>query len=273
MKLDKITDAQCSALFNSIDVDQSGAIEYAELHHDFERCRTKTVEELDYEEGLLHGDFGDKGPAGLEGAGFGASGAGGQMGGVGAFQEAEYQRKVASLEGKLKQAHLEVKNERALKQLTEESLTLVQKHHDDLRKQFEHITEHYYGQQKTIKEHEVRLQQSIPKNRAEEIQRSNTVLQQKLAEARAALLSYKSMHGVVCEQVKSLQVMHERGKDERESLVSALRDLQSESFDKQRFGKLYYVVMLSRWQEAAVNKKYAVKLTENKELAGELLDA
>jgi hypothetical protein len=55
--------------------------------------------------------------------------------------------------------------------------------------------------------------------------------------------------------------------------VSALRDLQAETFDKQRFGKLYYVVMLSRWSEAAVNKKYAAKLAEANELAGELLDA
>ena len=30
--------------------------------------------------------------------------------------------------------------------------------------------------------------------------------------------------------------------------------------------------MLSRWQEAAVNKKYDMKLTECKELKGELLD-
>jgi hypothetical protein len=30
--------------------------------------------------------------------------------------------------------------------------------------------------------------------------------------------------------------------------------------------------MLSRWQEAAVNKKYDMKLNECKELKGELLD-
>jgi len=61
------------------------------------------------------------------------------------------------------------------------------------------------------------------------------------------LLSYKSMYSVVGEQVKSVKMMHERGKDERESLITALRDLQAENFDKQRFGKLYHVVMLSRW--------------------------
>ena len=66
--------------------------------------------------------------------------------------------------------------------------------------------------------------------------------------------------------------MHERRKDENESLIATLRDLQSESFDAQKFGKLYYVVMLSRWQEAAVNKKYDMKLNECRELQQEVLN-
>lgn len=35
---------------------------------------------------------------------------------------------------------------------------------------------------------------------------------------------------------------------------------------------MYYVVMLSRWQEAAVNKKYDMKLNECKELKGEIFN-
>jgi DNA repair ATPase RecN len=35
---------------------------------------------------------------------------------------------------------------------------------------------------------------------------------------------------------------------------------------------MYYVVMLSRWQEAAVNKKYDLKVSEIKELRGEILN-
>lgn len=42
--------------------------------------------------------------------------------------------------------------------------------------------------------------------------------------------------------------------------------------DKQRIGKLYYVVTLSRWQEAAANKKYDAVLSENKELRKEYLN-
>jgi hypothetical protein len=35
---------------------------------------------------------------------------------------------------------------------------------------------------------------------------------------------------------------------------------------------MYYIVMLSRWQEAAVNKKYDMKLNECKDLVGEIFN-
>ena len=37
---------------------------------------------------------------------------------------------------------------------------------------------------------------------------------------------------------------------------------EAESLDKSKMDKLRYVVMLSRWQEAAVNKKYDMKINE-----------
>jgi len=69
------------------------------------------------------------------------------------------------------------------------------------------------------------LRDSAPADEVRRAQRELTKANQDLQETRAALLSYKSMHNVVCEQVKSLKVMHERGKDEHESQLAALRDL------------------------------------------------
>jgi hypothetical protein len=54
---------------------------------------------------------------------------------------------------------------------------------------------------------------------AEQLQKGYQEIQQELVQTRSALLSYKSMHNTVCEQVKQLKVMHERRKDENESLV------------------------------------------------------
>jgi hypothetical protein len=55
------------------------------------------------------------------------------------------------------------------------------------------------------------------------------------------------MTEVIADQAKGLKLMMERKKDENESLINAVRELQSQSIDQQRLGKLYYVVMLSRW--------------------------
>ena len=77
-----------------------------------------------------------------------------------------------------------------------------------------------------------------------------------LTETRAAMLSYKNMHNVMGEQVKSLRFAAERKKDEQDNLFEALREMQSDGVTQERLGKLYFVIMLSRWQEAAVNKKY-----------------
>ena len=86
------------------------------------------------------------------------------------------------------------------------------------------------------------------------------------------MLSYKNMTEVIGDQAKGLKLIIERKKDENENLLNAVRDLQSFSEDQQRLGKLYYLVMLSRWQEAAVNKKYDMILSENKELRRELMN-
>jgi hypothetical protein len=64
----------------------------------------------------------------------------------------------------------------------------------------------------------------------------------------------------------------ERKKDENENLVNAFREISANSEDQKRLGKLYYLIMLSRWQEAAVNKKYDMILTENRELRKDLMN-
>lgn len=46
-----------------------------------------------------------------------------------------------------------------------------------------------------------------------------------MKETKSALLSYKNMHNVIAEQVKSLKLMHDRSKDENESLIQTLRDV------------------------------------------------
>jgi len=104
------------------------------------------------------------------------------------------------------------------------------------------------------------------------LQESNDRLQSELTETKAAMLSYKNMNETIADQVKGLKLIIERRKDENENLVEAVRELSSQSDEQKRLGKLYYVVMLSRWQEAALSRKYEALLNENREMRKELIN-
>lgn len=57
----------------------------------------------------------------------------------------------------------------------------------------------------------------------------NERLQTDLTETKAAMLSYKNMNETVGDQVKGLKLILERRKDENENLVTAVRELSSQS--------------------------------------------
>lgn len=111
----------------------------------------------------------------------------------------------------------------------------------------------------------------MKKEDTENMVHQNEKLITELTETRAAMLSYKNMCQVIAEQAKNLKLIAERKKDEHENLLEALREMQSEGATKERVGKLYFIIMLSRWQEASVNKKYEAVISEVKDLRNELI--
>ena len=88
---------------------------------------------------------------------------------------------------------------------------------------------------------------SLKREDAENVKQENEELLTKLNETRAAMLSYKGMCTVIADQAKNLKLMHERKRDEHDNLLEALREMQSEGATKERVGKLYFIIMLSRW--------------------------
>lgn len=77
---------------------------------------------------------------------------------------------------------------------------------------------------------------------------------------------------VIGDQAKVLKLMNERKRDEHENLLEALREMQAEGDYQKKAGKLYFIIMLSRWQEASVNKKYEAVVQEVKTLRAQLMD-
>ena len=114
---------------------------------------------------------------------------------------------------------------------------------------------------------------TMRKDDFENLTQRNEHLITELTETKAAMLSYKNMCLVIADQAKNLKLIQERKKDEHENLLEALREMQADGATKERIGKLYFIIMLSRWQEASINKKYEAVISEVKALRGENMSA
>ena len=130
MRID-LSQQEVKEFFDSIDIDQSGMVQFAELQIDYERYCKKTLNELEQEEKLMTSNNEDNLDGGNSYA-FGGRSNFGSIGAMGALKELELERKVATLEDRLKRAKLELENEQALRNLHEESDKLLERHHKDL---------------------------------------------------------------------------------------------------------------------------------------------
>ena len=100
-------------------------------------------------------------------------------------------------------------------------------------------------------------------NKLHELERNNV-------EYSAGLNTYKQLFDVSSNQARTLKLTNKRREDEEENLLYALRELQATGEDKTKQGRIYYILMLSRWQEAAANKKYDYVMNDVRNLRGEL---
>jgi triphosphoribosyl-dephospho-CoA synthetase len=194
-----------------------------EFQADFEHTVNNHISTLKDHERLLNTDFNDASASILHpGSGVGMSD----------LKEMDYQRRLGLYEDKLKQAQLEMKNECALRELSDQQARLQQNHNKELQKMIDNIRDENLRLLKETEKQQEFIKNSIDKDESVRIVRENEKLYKDLTATRAALLSYKNMQNVVTEQVKSLKLMHERKRNENESLVQTLRDLQAESPDK-----------------------------------------
>lgn len=118
-------------------------------------------------------------------------------------------------------------------------------------------------------EMKVKLLNCVSKAEAEVIKQNNEKLRKELAEARAAMNTYKALVGVSSDHVRALRLTIERRKDEIENFQIAIRELQSDSQEAATLGKLYHQVMISRWAEASANRKFDCLQNETRVLRNE----
>ena len=118
------------------------------------------------------------------------------------------------------------------------------------------LTQKYEDTTAQLQEAKTLLFGTLSKAECERLRQNNEILQKELAEARAAMNSYKGLVQVSADQVRTLQMSLERRKDEVVTYQLAIRELEAASIEAVGLGKLYHQVMVSRWAEASANRKY-----------------
>jgi hypothetical protein len=220
MKAEEVHD-----IFKSIDIDGSGKVEWAELQADFENITSKTTAQLleEARQARMTQKQIEEDEA-LQSIGINYSQKGGQFGYGGSAQgqsemrQRDLERRVNSLESKLKVAYMEIKKEQHMKENLNQGLVILQRDYHELLKKFTYTRDEVFKLQADNDMHKDRERNSIPKEDSEKLQQNYRSLQIQHRETMSTLLSYKNMHGVVCEQVKSLKMILELNNDEAENL-------------------------------------------------------
>ena len=186
-------------------------------------------------------------------------------------QELQHTTRISILEAQLLQIRKDVDLERKRRTNAESAFYELETNYSQLKRENEGHREAYSRALDAQTDAEKRLKGAVSKEESVQMSVQIDRLQTQLVEARAAMNTFRKMFEVVGSQCESLKITYARRKDEQESLRDALRELQSENDHNLKVGHLFQIVMLSRWQEAAANKKYQGSLVEIKGMRGDLL--
>ena len=140
------------------------------------------------------------------------------------------------------------------------------KDYDILEKKYYEVNEKYQDILLMEQITNAKLIGALPKEKSEELVLLSEKQKEQIVDLKAAMSSYKSLFEISTSQAKTLKLANRRSKDEEENLMFALRELQSNSIDKMKLGRIYYILMLSRWQEAAIGMKYDQTLNDLRNL-------
>ena len=176
----------------------------------------------------------------------------------------------ALLEAREQAALLKAERYQARMKSIEDNLTESEKRIGMLElKNIELMKKYQISREEEI-EMKIKLVNSVSKAEAEGLKQNNEKLTKDLAEARAAMNTYKSLVAVSSDHVRTLRLTIEKRKDEIENFQIALRELQAESQEAAALGKLYHQVMISRWAEASANRKYDSLQNETRALRNDI---
>mmetsp|Transcript_25522 Transcript_25522/g.44493 ORF Transcript_25522/g.44493 Transcript_25522/m.44493 type:complete len:2210 (+) Transcript_25522:2881-9510(+) len=235
-----LTTAQLDELWNTVNVDRDGYISYVE----FVKQVKMSVRDQESQQVVMEAE------AAVQRA----------------PPEQRERRHIAVLEAREQAALNKAERYQLRMKSIEAAFSEVEKQLSSLEAKHFELTNKHQTSVEEVAEFKKQVSGSISRAEAERLRQNNEILQKELAEARAAMFTYKNLVQVATDHARALQLTIEKKKDEMITFQSALRDLQGNSVDAAALGKVYHQAMVSRWAEATANRKYDSVINETRAL-------
>ena len=255
-----VRDNELEMIFRRLDFDDSGAVTYVEFETEFDKITQTPLENLK----ALNIDSKSKSSAKFSGGNYKQLSEDYLL-----SEEVTNARKINILESKVKQYENKFDMYKTRLQKSEDSQITWERDYDLLEKKYLEINEKYQGLLEREQATNAQLVGTLSREKSEDLVLKYERQNEQITDLKAAMDGYKSLFEVASSQAKTLKLSNKRARDEEENLMYALRELQSDSVDKLKLGRIYYILMLSRWQEAAIGMKYDYVLNDIRTLRGE----
>ena len=255
-----VRDNELEMIFRRLDFDDSGAVTYPEFEAEFYKIVETPLENLK----ALNTDAKSKTSTKFSSGNYKQISEDYLL-----SDEITNARKINILESKVKQYENKFDMYKTRLQKSEDSQIIWERDYDILEKKYLEINEKYQALLEREQSTNAQLVGTLSREKSEDLVLKYERQNEQITDLKAAMDGYKSLFEVASSQAKTLKLSNKRARDEEENLMYALRELQSDSVDKLKLGRIYYILMLSRWQEAAIGMKYDYVLNDIRTLRGE----
>ncbi|KRX05015.1 hypothetical protein PPERSA_06649 [Pseudocohnilembus persalinus] len=156
---------------------------------------------------------------------------------------------------------------RKLMQISKENASLNMKL-DELEKEVVKAHGYYYEARQKANTYLEKAQSCISKDESDRLTSYKQAMLIENSELKAALSTFKSLYLASVDQVKVKKLTLEKRQHQKQimqELMDNIKKEQATSDDKSLIGKLYHQLMISRWQQGEINKKYDNIYDENQQ--------
>lgn len=261
----EIASSELLGLFNEIDKDKSGEITYFEFQHYFNEAKrendrinrlkfiTSKTENLRESAMKSYHDMDEVGSH------------------TNVLSDAhKLSMKISLLETREKNANNRVESLNIKIKNLDEELKHYEKQIKDLESHNLKLQEEYYNTREREIKLEHKVQGAIPRELADKLKKVNEKMALDWADLQASRKTFKNLYEYSVSQVKILKLSIEKRKNEGEVLQATVKDLQMTTDENALVGKLQHELMVSKWNEGVVNKKYESILDDNRQIRLEI---